>query len=140
MRKLWVIILIIIIMISGFGVFIKTKEKSTYLYTGKSQNWFATYTISKVNSSYFDSLYIQYVVDRSNGSRIKQSIGSIEYELDGTIGKIKSSYPQNLKGIGNFHTASETNATLFNIDIDKEVQLIVKWNGKSEVLKLRKEK
>jgi hypothetical protein len=48
----------------------------------------------------------------------------------------KSSSPQNLEGIGNFHTGSRMNADSIKAPSDKEVELTVKWNGEQETFQL----
>jgi hypothetical protein len=53
--------------------------------------------------------------------------------------KIESSYPQDLKGFGNFHTGSITNPATVQITFDNNIELNVKWQDKNEVVKLIKQ-
>jgi hypothetical protein len=53
--------------------------------------------------------------------------------------KIESSYPQDLKGVGNFHTGSITNPATVQITFDNNIELNVKWQDKNEVVKLIKQ-
>jgi hypothetical protein len=109
-------------------------------YFGKGTEWFGTYTVSMVHESYFESLYIQHVTDRtgSNEGQIKD-IREIEYVLNMGGSKLESSDPQPLKGIGNFHTATEINKDLVDGDFPDQLTLTVKWNDQSEVIELKKQ-
>ncbi|WP_069650088.1 hypothetical protein [Caloranaerobacter ferrireducens] len=144
-RFLCILLVTMIAILSGCSVSNVTKQEeikneNNIFYTGQGEKWFATYSISKVNSSYFESLYIQYLVDRTTIEKNKeeQNIGPIEYKLVGNSMKLESSFPQKLKGIGNFHTATEMNAELFNTDYGDELILEIKWKDKTEKLYLKK--
>ncbi|MEH7451719.1 hypothetical protein [Gottfriedia acidiceleris] len=120
----------------------KENLKSQTYYFGEGDEWFGTYTISKVRTSYFESLYIQYITNHTDTikEQISPKIGKIEYllKLDDN-NSLRSSYPQSLNGIGNFHTATEINEKMFNSPPD-EITLEIKWSGKKEIIKLRKQK
>lgn len=144
-RFLCILLVTMIAILSGCSVSNVTKQEeikneNNIFYTGQGEKWFATYSISKVNSSYFESLYIQYLVDRTTIEKNKeeQNIGPIEYKLVGNSMKLESSFPQKLKGIGNFHTATEMNAELFSTDYGDELILEIKWKDKTEKLYLKK--
>lgn len=62
-------------------------------------------------------------------------IGPIEYQLDGNSMKTQSSYPQELQGVANFHIGSRMNADFTKITFDNDIELTVKWQGKSETIK-----
>ncbi|RUL52248.1 hypothetical protein [Lysinibacillus antri] len=110
-------------------------------YFGKGSEWFGTYTISKVNNSYFDSLYIQYVQDRANPGteQTMEELGQIEYVLDTGNSVLESSSPLPLEGIGSFHTATEFNAEMFEMDYPDEITLTVKWQDQNEVIQLNRQ-
>ena len=110
-----------------------------YFYTGQSTSWLATYSITKAKSSYYDSLSIQFLFDENNNESEREKIGPIEYVLNGNSMKMESSYPQELKGVANFHTGSRVNAEAFKITFDKELELTVKWKEKSEIIKLKRQ-
>ncbi len=141
MKKIVIIFLFLALIIMANGC--NEASDTNVLYFGEDEEWFATYTISKVRSSYFDSLYIQYINDRTASVKEQttkaKNIGKIEYEL--TIGNlsIKSSYPQSLKGVGNFHVASETNAELVNTNFPDEITLEISWQDKKENIVLHKQ-
>ncbi|MDP4193190.1 MAG: hypothetical protein Q8858_16615, partial [Bacteroidota bacterium] len=103
----------------------KTENKDTYFYFGQSYSWFATYSITKVKASYYDSLSMQYLFD-DNSNDQTEKIGPIEYELIGNPMKIQSSYPQELQGFANFHTGSRMNISDIKITFDKDIELTVK--------------
>ena len=102
------------------------------------KTWLAIYTITKVKSSYYDSLSIQFLFD-DNNKYPTEKIGPIEYELTGNSMKIGSSSPQELQGVANFHTGSRMNADNVKVTFDKEIILTVKWQCKSETLKLERQ-
>lgn len=143
-RLLLILVFIIVLSINGCSTHevieqeVLKNEKNLF-YTGQGEKWFATYSVSKVNSSYFDSLYIQYLSDRTTTEKSKeeQNIGPIEYQLVGNSMKIESLSPQKLKGIGNFHIASEMNSEFFNFYDGDELSLEIKWKDKREIIKLK---
>jgi hypothetical protein len=114
-----------------------TIEEQNIFYFGEGNEWFSTYTISKVNGSYFDSLYIQYVTDRTEP--LTDRVGEIEYHL--SVGEmfLSSTYPQPLQGVGNFHTASEMNADFFTMEFPDKVTLEIRWQDKVEKIILKKQ-
>lgn len=116
----------------------KYENKDTHFYFGQSNSWLAVYTITKVKSSYYDSLSIQYIFDDNNNNQTEK-IGPIEYELTGNSMKIGSSSPQELQGTANFHTGSRMNVNNVKVTFDKEIILTVKWQDKSETLKLERQ-
>ncbi|WP_232697206.1 hypothetical protein [Brevibacillus daliensis] len=117
----------------------KTDEMPTVIYFGQGEEWFATYTISSVRESYFASLYIQYITDRTK-TTVKQTadIGKIEYILKGKEWTLSSSEPQSLVGILNFHTATEINADQFDLDLADTVTLEVRWKDQVEKIDLKR--
>lgn len=117
----------------------KVSETNVF-YFGEGEEWFATYTVSKVRTSYFDSLYIQYITDRtvSVEEQTSKKIGDIEYLLNAGKITIESSFPQHLKGIGNFHTASEVNASIVDNVFPEEITLEIRWQDKKENIVLKK--
>lgn len=118
-------------------------QKNQIFYFGEGEHWFGTYTISKVKSSNFNSLYIQYITDRnaSVDEQTSPKIGKIEYVLTMGDDSMKSSFPLALKGIGNYHTASEVNAEIYDTisDAPDEITLEVKWLNHKETIKLTKQ-
>lgn len=136
-----VLILMVVLLLSFSGCSNKNKTQSndTYFYFGQSNSWFATYTITKDKSSYYDSLTIQFLFDDNETKSETEKIGPIEYQLDGNSMKIESSYPQELQGVANFHTGSRTNADVIQISFDKIIELTVNWKGKSETIKLKRQ-
>lgn len=120
---------------------VTTKEflnKNT-TYFGEGEEWFSTFTISKLRTSVFESLYIQYITDRTASVEEQgtHGIGEIEYSLKiEDSDSLESSYPQPLKGVRNFHTATEINEELVNWKFPKTVKLTIMWNGKKEIIEL----
>lgn len=115
-------------------------KKDNVLYFGKGTTWFGSYTITKVNTSYFESLYIQHITDRTSPLQEQSAnddIGKIEYILDMGDTKLESSYPRSLKGIGNFHTATETNEDFIDEDFPEQITLTINWNDETEVISLK---
>jgi len=148
MKKVVVMLLFFSLLVMVVGC--KTEEKpvikkedlkTNVFYFGEGEEWFATYTISEVRTSYFDSLYIQYITDRTASveEQTSKKIGNIKYVLNAGKTSIESSFPQQLKGIGNFHTASEVNTTIVDIDFPEEVTLEIRWLDKKENLVLIKQ-
>ncbi len=130
-------------LINNKNVINKNNAQDNVYYFGEGKEWFATYTVSKVRTSYFDSIYIQYINDRTASvdeqQQTSKNLGTIEYKLNAGNTTIQSSYPQQLKGIGNFHTASELNADMINIDFPEEINLEIKWLNKKEYIILKKQ-
>lgn len=116
----------------------KAAKNDTYFYMGQGNSWLATYSIIKVKSSYYDSLSIQYLFD-DNAKSKEEKVGPIEYKLIGNSMELKSSYPQELHGVCNFHNGSKMNVDIFKVAFDNYVELIVKWQGKSEIIKLERQ-
>ncbi|MBP2242978.1 hypothetical protein J2Z40_003560 [Cytobacillus eiseniae] len=145
MRKLnSIIILLFLFMLVGCNhVEEKIEEESkqdNIFYFGKGNEWFGTYTISKVNHSYFESLYIQHIRDRTDSvkEQATNNIGNIEYVLNKGNSQLESNYPQPIQGIGSFHTAIEVSEDLINNMFPDQLTLTIKWNGKSEIIELKK--
>ncbi|KOP82943.1 hypothetical protein ACFFHH_06585 [Cytobacillus solani] len=111
-------------------------------YFGEGEEWFSTYTISRVRTSVFESLYIQYITDRTASVEEQgtHGIGEIEYSLKiGDSSSLESSFPQPLKGVRNFHTATEINAELVNGDFPETIKLTIMWDEKKEMIELVKQ-
>jgi hypothetical protein len=104
-RLLSILTIIIILSLSGCTNTKGIEKVGTYFYVGQSNSWVATYSITEAKSLYYDSLYIQYIDDIIDGNKIDE-VGKIEYILTGNSMKMESSYPQELKGVGNFHTGA----------------------------------
>lgn len=122
---------------------LNTKERSQIFYFGEGKEWFGTVTISKVKTSYFESLYIQHIIERSTTGKEQQAsknVGKIEYVLNlGNHNSTRSSYPQALQGIGSFHVATEINAETFDLKPSDEITLEIKWADKKETIQLKKQ-
>ncbi len=116
-----------------------TEDKNTYFYLGQSNSWLVTYSITKVESTYYDSLSIQYIFDVNSPNELTQKIGPIEYQLNGNSMKTESSFPQELQGVGNFHTGNIMNADAFKITFDKEMDLSIQWQDNKESIKLKRQ-
>lgn len=129
--------LIVVVLLSLTGC--SKENKNTYFYFGQNDTWIATYSITKAKASYYDSLSIQYLFDINESKSQTQKIGPIEYLLKGNSMKEQSSYPQELQGIGNFHTGCRMNADITKIKFDKDIELTVKWQGRSEIIKLKRQ-
>jgi hypothetical protein len=138
-KMLGVLMVVVLLALSGCLNENKAQNKDTYFYFGQSNSWFATYSITKAKSSYYDSLSIQYLFDANEGKGETGKIGPIEYLLNGNSIIIQSAYPQELQGVANFHTGSRMNADVTKITFDKDIELIVKWQGKSETIKLARQ-
>lgn len=129
---------VVLLSLCGCSRNIKVEDKNTYFYFGQSKSWFATYSITKDKSSYYDSLSIQYLFDDNNKNQTEK-IGPIEYQLTGNSMKSQSSSPQELQGVAYLHTGSRMNIDAVKITFDKDIELIVKWQGKNETVKLQRQ-
>lgn len=138
MRKVLGILMIIALLPLSSCSNNKVDNTDTYFYFGQSNSWLATYSITKVKSLYYDSLSIQYLFDVDNINKTEK-IGPIEYKLAGNSKETASSYPQELQGNANFHTGDIINADAFKITFNKEMELTIKWQDKSETIKLKKQ-
>lgn len=134
MKKLWILLAVLVLCIMGYVIFNKTEGDVYYLGVGDS--WLATYSVNKVNNSYYDSLSIQYIYDECSSE--PEVVSPIEYTLVGNSSTKESSFPQELQGILNFHVASRINADFFETNFDNQMQLTVKWQGKEEHILLKK--
>jgi hypothetical protein len=105
------------------------------IYYGKGDNWLATCSLFMVNTSLFESIYIQYIGENSDSE-----VGPIEYELVGSEYKSSSSYPQELQGVGSFQVSTKFNTDLFSLKPtgDGTYKLTIKSNLNTEVLSLSK--
>lgn len=115
---------------------ISAENKDTYFYSGQSDSWLATYSVAKAKSSSYNTLTIQYLFDEEISQSEEGKIGPIEYQLVTDSMKMESSSPQELQGVGHFHTGSRMNADIFDLTFDEAVHLSVNWQGKTETLKL----
>ena len=77
-----ILMLVLLLSLSGCYKDNKPQNKNTYFYFGQSNSWFATYSITKAKSSYYDSLSIQYLFDDNNKGQTEK-IGPIEFQLVG---------------------------------------------------------
>jgi len=138
MKKILSVLMILSIMsLTGFYKKSEIENSDTYFYYGESSSWFATYTITEDKSSYYDSLTIQYLFDEDEEKQIVK-IGPIEYQLNGNSMEMKSSYPQELQDVANFHTGTRMNADMFEITFNEEMELLVNWQDKNETVKLQR--
>lgn len=138
MKKILSVLMILsIIALTGCYEKSEIENSDTYFYYGESSSWFATYTITEDKSSFYDSLTIQYLFDE-DGDNKAEKIGPIEYQLSGNSIETKSTYPQELQGVANFHTGTRINADMFEITFDEEMELLVKWQDKNETIKLQR--
>jgi hypothetical protein len=140
MRKILITLFVLVLLtISGCTKAQEDTNSNYYFYAGQSNTWLATYTISKVNTSYYDSLCVQYLFSQNVSEKNTDlKIGPIEYKLVGNSLTTQSSHPQKLQGVANFHTGSRMNAEIVKVSLDKEIALTIKWQGKSESIKLKK--
>ncbi len=139
MKKLFLfafVIVMLLFILTGCSNKKVTEDKNTYFYLGQSNSWLVTYSITKVESTYYDSLFIQYIFE-DNSPRKK--IGPIEYQLNGNSMKTESLYPQDLQGVGYFHTGSIMNADVIKITFDKEMDLSIHWQDNKESIKLKRQ-
>ncbi|HHV09745.1 MAG TPA: hypothetical protein GXX75_05655 [Clostridiales bacterium] len=142
MKKLSLYVFVIVILLlslTGCSNKKMTEDKNTYFYLGQSNSWLVIYSITKVESTYYDSLSIQYIFDDNSPSEKTQKIGPIEYQLNGNSMKAESSYPQELQGVGNFHTGSIMNADAIKITFDKEMDLSIQWQDNKESITLKRQ-
>ena len=105
------------------------------IYIGNSETWLGTFTVSNIDSIYYNSLVIQSVFDEKTDSQ-KEIIGKIEYKLIGDDMTFESTFPQNLEGTGYFHVGSKTSAEVFDIEFKDSMKLTVIWNDKEETIDL----
>lgn len=141
MKKFIYVFVILMLLLSFTGCSNKkmTEEKNTHFYLGQSNSWLVTYSITKVEDTYYDSLSILYIFDDNSLTEKKQEIGPIEYQLIGNSMKTESSFPQELQGVGNFHTGNIMNADAFKITFDKEMDLSIQWQDNKESIKLKRQ-
>lgn len=142
MKKIFLYVFVIVMLLlslTGCSIKKMTEDKNTYFYLGQSKSWLVTYSITKVESTYYDSLSIQYIFDNNSPSDKTQKIGPIEYQLNGNSMKIESTSPQELQGVGNFHTGSIMNSDAFKITFDKEMDLSIQWQDNEESIKLKRQ-
>lgn len=116
----------------------KSKEgshsKST-LYFGEGKDWFSTYTVTKVDSIYYNSLTIQHINDGMHSK-----IGNIEYVLKTDIQTLESSFPRPLSGYDYFHISNGINAEIIGKGLPKKATLEIKWQDKKEIIVLKRQK
>jgi hypothetical protein len=55
------------------------------------------------------------------------------------MSNIQSSYLQELQGGAIFHTRNRMNDDVIKIAFDKDIELIIKWQGKSETIILARQ-
>lgn len=116
------------------------EDKDKQFYSGQSDSWLATYSVTNAKSSLYNSLTIQYLFDPEISESEAGKIGPIEYQLDTSSMKIESSSPQELQGVGSFHTGSRMNADIFSLTLEETVHLTVSWQGRTEKLVLEVQK
>ncbi|MDF2539317.1 MAG: hypothetical protein K0S76_2338 [Herbinix sp.] len=113
-----------------------SKKKETYYYIGKGDYWLATYSITEVNHTYYDSLVIQYLVFRDETN--EERIGPIEFVLKGNAMELSSTDPQDLKGVASLHTSAAYNAEVIKIKFEKSLILTVTWKDMQETIILNR--
>lgn len=104
------------------------------LYFGEGKYWFGTYTVSKVDSMYYNSLTIQHIKDGMHSK-----IGNIEYVLKTDNQTLESSFPNPLSGYDYFHISNELNAELIEKGLPKKATLQIKWKDKKETIILKRQ-
>ncbi|QUH18436.1 hypothetical protein [Alkaliphilus sp. B6464] len=80
------------------------------------------------------------VLQLESNSKIKINFDGGDLSSDSGLILIKEfAHPQELKGVANLHTGSRMNADVIKITFDKDIELTVKWQGKSETIKLARQ-
>ena len=123
----------IIVLLSGCSSDGRMEDGTTF-YVGKSESWLATYSISKIEETYYESFTFQYLF----GNEGTMDIGAIEFELVTSNGTWESSDLQVLQGVGSFHTSSISNADIIQLELDQEIDLTIKWKDQTEIMKLER--
>lgn len=125
--------LVIMLFIAGCSVQEEMIEGSAF-YVGNSEHWLATYSISKVEETYYDSMTLQYLF----GNEGIVEVGPVEFELQGNGQLLSAQYPKNLEGVGGLHTNSVSNANFISLELNQEMDLMVKWKNQTETIKLKR--
>lgn len=125
--------LVIMLFIAGCSVQEEMIEGSTF-YVGNSEHWLETYSISKVEETYYDSMTLQYLF----GNEGIVEVGPVEFELQGNGQLLSTQYPKNLEGVGGLHTNSVSNANFISLELNQEMDLMVKWKNQTETIKLKR--
>lgn len=137
MKKIRILSFLVILLL--YTMHSSSQDINTYFYAGKGHSWLATYSLIQVGSIYYDSLYIQYLFDPIEIPHQEERIGPIEYILAGNSLEMSSSYPQDLKGVASFHTASAYNSDIIRITFDENIELTISWKNNIENFKLFKQ-
>lgn len=138
-------LIISVIMILLFVVIWKLREsnyKDTYFYYGQGDTWMATYTVSEINSTYYETIYIQYLYDSDISERqlekISKEIGAIEYRLIGNSQEISSAFPQELNVYLNYQ-----HAKFIKVDqeykTERTMNITINWQDKEENITLKRQ-
>lgn len=134
MKKL-IFLMMLILSMFQLGCTNSVDSEDNIIYLGNSETWLGTYTVSKIDSIYYNSLVIQHVFDEKTDNH-KESIDKIEYKLSDDDMTFESTFPQNLEGTGYFHVGSKTSAEFFDIEFKDSMKLTVLWNDKEEIIDL----
>lgn len=126
----------VVVMFSLYSNRSMDQNKDTYFYSGQSESWLATYSVTKAKSSYYNLLTIQYLFDPDEIGSETEKIGPIEYQLELSTMNIESSSPQELQGIGTLNTGNRINADFFHLASEETGKLTIDWQGKTETLDL----
>ena len=132
-KTIMVMVLGIIVLLSGCSSDGRIEDGTTF-YVGKGESWLVTYSISKVEETYYESLTIQYLF----GNEGIMEVGPIEFELITSSGTWESSDLQILQGVGSFHTSSISNADMIQLELDQEIDLTIRWEDRTESMKLER--
>lgn len=134
MKKI-IFLMILVLSMFQLGCTNSGDSEDNIIYIGNSETWLGTFTVSNIDSIYYNSLVIQSVFDEKTDSQ-KEIIGKIEYKLIGDDMTFESTFPQNLEGTGYFHVGSKTSAEVFDIEFKDSMKLTVIWNDKEETIDL----
>lgn len=134
MKKI-IFLMILILSMFQLGCTNSGDSVDNIIYIGNSETWLGTFTVSNIDSIYYNSLVIQHVFDEKTDSQ-RELIDKIEYKLSGVDIAFESTFPQNLDGTGYFHVGSKTSADFFDIDFKDSMKLTIMWNDKKETIDL----
>lgn len=132
-KTIMVMVFGIIVLLSGCSSDERMKDGTTF-YVGKGESWLATYSISKIEETYYESFTIQYLF----GNEGIMEVGPIGFELVTSNGTWESSDLQVLQGVGSFHTSSISNADMIQLELDQELDLTIRWEDRTESMKLER--
>ncbi len=107
-------------------------SSATFTYFAETENWKANLTVTQSSNDYeTQELRLEY---KGND---RKSVGEITYNVDSVGSFGKSGAELNEKGM--LTDRSEANPTNAKVSEHTEVEVTVKWNGKTETFKLNKQ-